>query len=356
MACPASVTLSEGIEQTTSIYAEEGTKAHKFVEQTLRQSLLDIDIKVDETTTEMQAYANMYINSISNLCRDLKAWPEILIEEKVHIDWVSDELWGTADCVIYDELSDHMHVFDLKYGEGIMVEVEENPQLLFYATGCYYKFMPETITSWVIQPRANSGDTIKSWTYDAARIALFEDELKGAIEQVQLMEVRTHLGSEDVHPGDHCQFCPAHTVCPKHLETFGSLVEAKEHVVVDYDDTFSVHVMSMEKSLISWMKAIREGMEARALTGDIPDGTKLVRKNTHRQWIDEEKFKKKFGVRKTTVMKVMTPAQAEKEFGKEKVAKLICKPEGKPMLALTSDKRRAIEPPALTVFEDTTKE
>ena len=82
----------------------------------------------------------------------------------------------------------------------------------------------------------------------------------------------------------------------------------------------------------------------------------MVRKNTHRQWIDEEKFKKKFGVRKTTVMKVMTPAQAEKEFGKEKVAKLICKPEGKPMLALTSDKRRAIEPPALTVFEDTTKE
>lgn len=308
----------------------------------------------------MKDAVETYVNFIHGKMKSFDPWPEILIEEKVHINWIHEDLWGTADCIVYDEDNKHMHVFDLKYGEGIMVDAEENPQLLFYATGAFMKFMPETITSYIIQPRANSGPTVKQWTYGVERIKQFEDELRDAISQVEfhkttMLEYGGDLSACDVNPGDHCQFCPAHTVCPKHLETFTNLVETQEHDIEVYDDVFSLKVIKSENDLIAWMKAVRERQEARMLQGEELEDLKLVRKKKNRSWINEAKVVKKFGKRKMTVTKTLSPSQAEKALGKEEVAKYIEQLDGEPTLALQSDKRKAIQPPALETFDDTTK-
>jgi len=43
------------------------------------------------------------------------------------------EGFGTGDCVIIADKS--MHIIDMKYGQGILVFAEENPQMKLYALG-----------------------------------------------------------------------------------------------------------------------------------------------------------------------------------------------------------------------------
>lgn len=370
MACPASIALAVGLPQApTSKYAEEGTLAHELAEQMLRNFYSIGDSLIDKTIpalsfepdSEMTQHVLKYCDFITDLTTSFVGNFQTLIEEKVHIEWVDQELWGTADCIVYDPEENHMHVFDLKYGEGIMVDAEENPQLLFYAAGCFMKFMPETITSYIIQPRANSGDTVKSWTYPASRIHEFEAELTEAVLQVDGYlngapdpGWEEPIGSSDVNPGDHCQFCPAKTICPKHLETFTDLTAALENQILPQELTkeLMLKVMEVKKELLDWIKGIEEAALDRLLKGEEIEGLKLVRKRTNRTWKDEAKFIKKFGKRKTTVTKVMTPAQAEKAFSKSEVAHYATQEEGQPTLALESDKRKAIAPPALEMFEN----
>lgn len=360
MACPASVALAKDLpEAPTSKYAEEGASAHEVAEKWLRNYFAGEDTVAvaKEFPDEMADYVRVYVQKIISLVHSLKN-PTILIEEKVHIEWVDEELWGTVDCIVYDPKENHMHVFDLKYGEGIMVDAEENPQLLFYATGSFMKFMPETITSWIIQPRANSGDTVKSWTYPASRIHEFEEELRIAVETVGIwnnwVSGSGAITSKDVNVGDHCQFCPAKTICPKHLETFNDLTIASETTPAnEVTDEFACRVVSEKKRLFDWIKEIEKLQEEKLLKGEESKFFKLVRKRTDRTWKDEAKFVKKFGKRKTQVTKTMTPAQAEKVFSKSEVAHYATSLEGQPTLALISDKRKAIAPPALEMFENT---
>lgn len=362
MACPASIALAVGLpEAPTSKYAEEGTLAHELAEQRLNARFSgEQPVEPILHSEEMSFNIDLYVKGIMGLVETIKN-PTILIEQTVHIEWVDEGLWGTADCIVYDPEKNHMHVFDLKYGEGIMVDAEENPQLLFYAAGCFMKFMPETITSYIIQPRANSGDTVKSWTYPASRIHKFEAELSEAVLQVggylnnEIPGWKEPIGSSDVNVGDHCQFCPAKTICPKHLEVFEdltSMVTAPANLPAVISQEIILEVLTQKKALLDWIKGIEEHALLRLLKGEELDGLKLVRKRTNRTWKDEAKFVKKFGKRKTTVAKVMTPAQAEKIFGKSEVAFYATQEEGQPTLALESDKRKAIRPPALEMFEN----
>ncbi len=83
--------------------------------------------------------------------------------------------------------------------------------------------------------------------------------------------------------------------------------------------------------------------------GEIP-GWKLVEGRSNRRWIDEGKAieaMKAAGIEedKTYTKKVITITAAEKiagKDGKKLLSKAIIKPEGKPVLAPESDKRKAI--------------
>ena len=41
--------------------------------------------------------------------------------------------FGTGDCIIIADRT--LHVIDFKYGQGVLVEAEHNPQMMLYALG-----------------------------------------------------------------------------------------------------------------------------------------------------------------------------------------------------------------------------
>jgi hypothetical protein len=366
MACPASIVLAErspaDVSNKTSAYAEEGTKAHNLAEAILRREIgiplgegdkhiLD-EVKGDD---EMFKYVAQYCQPIVDL---VEATPdaEVQIEAHVNMAYVHPDLFGTADAVVFDPNEQHLHVFDLKYGQGIMVDAEENPQLLFYAGCVFMDYMPKTITSYIIQPRANTGDTHKSWTYGVDRLMDFEGELKSAIGRIDHIRDTVEgkpITAEDVCVGDHCQFCPAVSICPKHLANFTALEEVIPQdgkLVEQYTDEQVHHFLSMQKPMMKWFASLEEGIESRLLDGEDLEHFKLVNKRANRAWKNEATVKRKFGKRKVTKEVMLSPSQAEKVLGKEVVEPYWEKPEAGVTMALVGDRRKAVNPPALEMF------
>ncbi|MCV6070290.1 DUF2800 domain-containing protein, partial [Escherichia coli] len=72
--------------------------------------------------------------------------------------------FGTADCILIG--GGVLHIIDFKYGKGVPVPAEGNPQLSLYALGAYetYKILYpiETIRMSIVQPRLT--DEVSEWS------------------------------------------------------------------------------------------------------------------------------------------------------------------------------------------------
>ena len=103
----------------------------------------------------------------------------------------------------------------------------------------------------------------------------------------------------------------------------------------------------------SMVKDFIEAVEERAFellnNGiDIP-GYKLVHKRVNRQWIDESSVEIAFG-EKAYTKKIKTPAQLEKEVGKEAILDYVTTPEAGLTLVPETDKREKVVP-LIEVFD-----
>lgn len=64
---------------------------------------------------------------------------------------------------------DELHIIDLKYGQGIVVEAERNPQMMLYALGALNIFDGlydiRTVSMTIYQPRR---ENISTWSISVA--------------------------------------------------------------------------------------------------------------------------------------------------------------------------------------------
>ena len=85
--------------------------------------------------------------------------------------------FGTGDCIIISD--DTLHIIDFKYGLGILVESEENPQMMLYALGALEIYDAlydiKTVSMTIFQPRR---ENISTWTIPI-------EQLKSWAEQEQ---------------------------------------------------------------------------------------------------------------------------------------------------------------------------
>ena len=100
------------------------------------------------------------------------------IEQKLDLTEYIPESFGTADCVI---ISDGvMEVIDLKYGKGVPVYADYNPQLMLYGLGAlnkyYFMYEIESVKLTVVQPRLNnissfliSVEELRKWANDVLK-------------------------------------------------------------------------------------------------------------------------------------------------------------------------------------------
>lgn len=150
MACPGSVALCEGKEDKGSSYASEGTAAHELAEKILRGNLSPAEAKglVGLTaengvvfTDDMLRDVLKYTEQIHDLVRGTGGI--LHVEQRLPIGQWTDEpdAHGTSDAVIV--AGDELIVADLKFGMGVEVSAESNPQLMIYALAALDKFAAE---------------------------------------------------------------------------------------------------------------------------------------------------------------------------------------------------------------------
>ena len=66
----------------------------------------------------------------------------MLIEQRLDLSAYAPESFGTADCIIAGDGT--LHVIDFKYGTGVLVEAERNPQMMLYALGRFASLIRST--------------------------------------------------------------------------------------------------------------------------------------------------------------------------------------------------------------------
>lgn len=367
LVCPGSVEAERDIPNTTSPFAEEGTEAHELAEMALRMAHLppehvdadDFDryahIKSHEwldlyENTEMADFVRVYVDYVNQAAKGADLFE---IEQRVsYADWVEGG-FGTADAVIIKD--GVIHVCDLKYGMGVRVDAEDNPQGMLYALGAYAE------NSWIgdihtarisiVQPRL---DHISEWEISIDALLRWAEWAKQRAEETAEDDAPRVPGEKQ------CRFCRAKASCQ-------SLSDMTEAVILsEFDDldnmakanTLSdaqMRVALEAKPLIeSWLSAIESLVKGRLSDGGTFGGYKLVEGRSNRRWVNERDAETKLvellDDKAFAPRKIISPAQAEKALGKKRasdVADLIVKPSGAPTLARETDPR-----PALGVSEN----
>ena len=372
MACPGSVVLEAAYPDKGSVYADEGTAAHTLASYCLDDNMhaseyLGEAILVGERRFPVTDDTVRYVQSYVDLVREYAVGGTLLVEQRVPIGHLTGEegAGGTSDAVVIK--GRELIVIDLKYGMGVQVYAEDNPQLKMYALGAYEEFGLlsdfDTVTMVIHQPRLNH---VAEWTIPLSQLLAFGKEVSHAAGVVAEAVSVADIGVDSyLNPGEkQCRFCKAKATCPAlkaevadivhdtaTLDDFADLVPHAPDSQTG-DNYLSV-AMSKVGLVEDWCKAIRAEVERRLLAGQSVDGYKLVEgKRGNRKWADPanaEALFKSFRMRQDEMydFSLISPTAAEKVFKENpkrwvKVQEHITRSEGKPSVAPATDKRPAL--------------
>ncbi len=226
--CAGSIALGdkakrEGAVKETSRFAMEGTAAHLLAEQCFKQNVdadcfvgcrFDVEDEVFTVTQAMADAVQVYLDVIREL-RNRYTSATFGFEEKFHLSDLDEEAYGTNDAYIFVPEEKLLIVIDYKHGKGLVVEVEGNKQLLYYALGALqehgYNHLKEdvkTIRLMIVQPRAKHKDGgVREAEYSIDYLMDFRAQLLHKI-------LATKEPILELTAGKHCKFCPAILLCP----------------------------------------------------------------------------------------------------------------------------------------------
>ena len=355
--CPGSVRLEEKFTDSGSEYAAEGTAAHTLGELKICLAIKSITrpayhkkVKQLEICDEMEEYTDGYrdyvlerFNALCSECTDSR----LMVEERIDLsDFVPDG-FGTGDAVLVG--GGVLEIIDLKYGKGVKVEAAENTQLMLYALGALtaydWLYGIDIVHLHIYQPRL---DNVDVWECTA-------DSLR---EWGEWVKERAALALEDDAPccaGKYCDdnFCKARAVCRAYAEERQKLAYLDFKRPAELDEDEIAEVLDQADALAKWAKAVSEYALDQALNHGVHyPGFKLVEGRSNRAYTDEDKViaalidntnytEKDILVRKLKGITEMEKLLGKKKFG-ELLGDLVVKPQGKPVLVHTEDKRPEI--------------
>lgn len=358
MVCTPSAKLEEGFPDTTSEAAREGTLAHELAELKARHYFYTPDFGKKKYTTranklkkedlwkdEMERYTDEYLDYLKVTALNLNTAPYVAIEQKLDLgNWIP-EGFGTADCVMV--YGNTVHVFDFKYGKGVQVDAEQNPQMMLYALGVYaaYKMLYpiEQICMTIVQPRI---DHVSEWTCTLEELLSFGEKVK---ERAAL----AIEGKGEYHPDEKaCRFCRAKAQCRARSDfNVKKAFNIGEMPPLISAEEAGKRLLELQ-DIVKYQKDLQEWALSECLAGKDVPGWKAVEGRSVRDWSDMDAAFDKLIKSEMTMeemlyeKKPLTLAQVEKLIGKkdfqDTVGEFVVKKSGKPTLVKESDKREAI--------------
>jgi hypothetical protein len=178
---------------------------------------------------------------------------------------------------------------------------------------------------------------IKRWVTTKERIKQFELELVQAVKAAQQPDAKLAVG-------DHCRWCTGKPICPKMT---GAVDRALQVQLKEIDVDMLGKYLKNADLLEDWIKDLR-GLAFQLLEKNLPvPGYKLVQKQARRQWVNEQDAadQLKFMNMDPYKHEILSPAQAEKELKKRKLAlppELVVSVSSGTTLASEDDPRPAV--------------
>lgn len=343
--CPPSARLCESYEDKGSDYAAEGTDAHALCEYKLRralgmettdptENLTWYNTEMDDCATGYATYVLEQVETAKQTCTD----PTVLIEQRVDFSrWVEGG-FGTADCIIVADGT--LEICDYKHGLGVLVSAEENPQMMCYALGALELFDDiydiSEVSMTIYQPRRDNVSTYKMAKADLLRWA---DEVLKPTADIAF------AGDGNFLCGEWCTFCRAKNDCRARAEANLELARYEFKLPPLLTDEDIEDILSRIDDLVSWAADIKEYALQQAISGKEWSGYKLVEGRSNRKYINDAVVA---GVVENAGFdpyehKVLGVTAMQKLLGKSRFDELLSpyieKPQGKPTLVRSSDKR-----------------
>jgi hypothetical protein len=317
--CPGSVALVQKMPpKPSNKYADEGTLLHNVMAELIMSEEPPeyyIGTRYEDQILTFELVEEKILPALRALdVIDPEHKMEIEAETRVGFGDLLPGVFGSTDLI--GRLGNRAVVLDWKFGDGVMVEVEENPQLMFYAAAAMrtpeaqWAFEGVTeIECVIVQP-----PEIRRWVTTPERIAKFELELVQAVKQAEKPDAKLTVG-------DHCRWCAAKPICPK----MTGAVDRALKVQLDNLDAPKISAYLKNADMLEdWIKDLRAlAMQMLESGAKLPE-YKLVAKRAIRSWTDDEKAKVALfavGLTESEVMEtaVVSPAKAEKALKKRKL-------------------------------------
>ncbi len=369
LSCPPSARLEEAVEEQSSEYAREGSFAHELAELYLAQELglikkSDFNKRLKELrqnpfySEELDAYVKIYLDFAIEKINEARARTRdavVLLEMKLDYSTWVPEGFGTGDLVLVTD--DVLEVIDFKYGRGIQIGAEDNPQMRLYALGalsqfgCLYEV--NTVRMTIVQPRLDSIST------DEMAV---EELVDWGEKMVKPIADLAFKGEGEFKAGGHCRFCRVRATCRARAEMNMKLAcyDFKEPPLLTDEEI--VEVLDAADEYMKWISDLQGYALDRAVNnGKKWPGYKLVEGRSYRRYVDQAKVAEALtsaGYKEDEIYEKvllgitkMERAVGRKEFN-ELLAGLIEKPPGKAKLAPESDKRPAVKSTAEIDFKE----
>ena len=374
--CPGSLALSQGHSGSASYASAEGTMLHSLSERCLFENHDAYDYVGQEFTVDGFEFTldDEQAGAVTQYVEYIRGFSGIKMYE-VRSNYASalgldeSEAFGTADCVIWQEDAQHLHIVDAKFGRKF-VNARENRQLILYAIGVVTTLKavgddPLEVTLHIVQPRVSavpvpytlSVEELEEYATDFARAA---DKAQHAIDIYRVGKEITLLPYL-VAGESQCRWCPARANCP----ALRKEVDESMKNIPDVIAFMPSADLSKEQSKLVLIRMYCDAIETetlrRLLAGEPVDGYKMVMgREGNRKWVDEDKTVELLATLQTTYKlpeaelwnpkKPRTLPQIEKALKKAKVPVNLepyqVRSPAKPTMAAADDPREPWAPNA----------
>ncbi|WP_300266803.1 DUF2800 domain-containing protein [uncultured Enterococcus sp.] len=345
MNCTPSARLELEFDDNSGEAAAEGTAAHALSEHKLRKALKMRSKKPVSPydSDEMDNYTDGYVEFVLEVIEQAKkicSDPLILIEQRLDFSKYVPEGFGTGDCLIIADGT--LHIIDFKYGQGVLVSAEDNPQMKLYALGALDLFDGiydiEVVSMTIYQPRR---ENVSTSTVSKENLYQWAEEVLKPKAELAFN------GDGNYCPGEWCQFCRAAVKCRARAEAKMKLATFEFALPPLLSDEEIADILSSIGDLTNWAnEIIAYATDAAVNHGKKWTGFKVVEGRSNRKYKDEEavaEAAKNAGYRDIYKQSLITITEMEKLMGKSKfneiLGELVMKPPGKPTLVPVSDKR-----------------